>query len=170
MTFHNQYVLLKQAQPSPEIKKCQDYSDTVLLKEILIAEGEGKSPVLVEKLTMGKQQQELLLCAGVLRNIIGSTLQEMFLYYLKPLFCLTKGNQDRKQKTLALAFLRALSHLFLQSFNSDIPLDTLPICCQSYCREFTYIYIFPNRYLGPKYSFTASPHFQLDPKESHVNI
>lgn len=68
MTFHNEYVLLKQAQTSPEIKGCQDYSDTVLLKEIRTAQGERKSLVLVEKLTIGKQQQELLLCAGCFKE------------------------------------------------------------------------------------------------------
>lgn len=147
MTFHNQYVLLKQAQTSPEIKKCQDYSDTVLLKEILIAQGEGKSPVLVEKLTMGKQQQELLLCAGVLRNILLDLhYRKCFCTIRSHCFASQKESRIENRKLLALAFLLALFHLFLQSFNSDIPLDTLPICCQSYCCGFIYICIFPNRY------------------------
>lgn len=44
------------------------------------------------KTNNGEQQQEPLLCADVLRNSIGSTLQEMFLYYPKSLLCLTEGN------------------------------------------------------------------------------
>ena len=57
----------------------------MFLKEILIIQVRKSSPVLVEKLTIGEVEDRNCYCfLGILRNIIGLTLQEMFLYYPKP--------------------------------------------------------------------------------------
>lgn len=76
---------LKQEQTFPESKGLQGYQVKVFLEEILIIQVSTRSPVLVEKLTIGEVEDRNYYCfLGILRNIIGPTLQEMFLYYPKP--------------------------------------------------------------------------------------
>lgn len=57
----------------------------MFLKEILIIQVSTRSPVLVEILTIEEAEDRSCYCfLSILRNIIGPTLQEMFLHYPKP--------------------------------------------------------------------------------------
>lgn len=55
--------------------------------------------MLVELLTIGEMENRSCYCfLGILRNILGPTLQEMFLYYTKPNHCKTILPCKRKLK------------------------------------------------------------------------